>query len=90
MLKTSSLASVVALSELLEVVQNIYAANYQTIPLLIVAAIWYLAVTSVLYVGQYFLERHFARGRQAPPTTMARRLLDGLRIRNPTLMGFER
>ena len=32
------------------------------IPLLIVASIWYLAMTSVLYVGQYYLERHFARG----------------------------
>ena len=32
------------------------------IPLLIVASLWYLAATSVLMVGQYFLEKRFARG----------------------------
>jgi polar amino acid transport system permease protein len=32
--------------------------------LLIVAAIWYLAVVSVLSIGQYFLEKHFARGQR--------------------------
>ncbi len=41
---------------------NIYAANYQTIALLITISIWYLAITSVLYVGQYYVERRFARG----------------------------
>ncbi len=43
-------------------VQLIYAANYKTIPLLIVAVIWYLVLTSVLYVGQYFIERRYGRG----------------------------
>jgi len=68
MLKTSSLASVVTLGELLFQVQTIYSANYHTIPLLIVASLWYLVVTSVLMVGQYFLERRYARGttRAAP------------------------
>ena len=36
--------------------------NYQTIPLLLVASIWYLTVTTVLSIGQYYLERHFGRG----------------------------
>ena len=36
--------------------------TYQTIPLLIVASIWYLVMTSVLYVGQYFIERRYGRG----------------------------
>ena len=36
--------------------------NYQTIPLLIVASIWYLIVTTVLSIGQYYLERHYGRG----------------------------
>ena len=36
--------------------------NFKTIPLLIVASIWYLAMTSVLYVGQYFIERRYGRG----------------------------
>ena len=32
------------------------------IPLLIVASIWYLVLTSILYVGQYFIERRYGRG----------------------------
>jgi polar amino acid transport system permease protein len=62
MLKNTSLASVVAYGELLYAVQLIYSVNYQTIPLLIVASIWYLVMTSVLYVGQYFIERRYGRG----------------------------
>ena len=62
MLKTSSLVSVIAYTELLYSVQLIYATTYQQIPLLIVASLWYLIVTSVLSVGQYYLERHFGRG----------------------------
>ncbi|HLY49038.1 MAG TPA: amino acid ABC transporter permease [Solirubrobacteraceae bacterium] len=62
MLKNTSLVSVVAYSELLYSVQLIYAANFRQIPLLMVAVIWYLVMTSVLYVGQYFIERRFGRG----------------------------
>jgi polar amino acid transport system permease protein len=62
MLKNTSLVSVIAYTELLYSVQQIYDVNYLTIPLLIVAAIWYLAMTSVAYVGQYFIERRFGRG----------------------------
>ena len=74
MLKTTSLAVVAAGTELFSETQNIYNANYKVIPLLIVASLWYLAVTSVLYVGQYYLERYFARGssRELPPTPLAR------------------
>jgi polar amino acid transport system permease protein len=62
MLKLSSLVSVIAYTELLYSAQLIYSRTYQTIPLLIVASIWYLAITSVLSVGQYYLERRFGRG----------------------------
>ncbi len=62
MLKNTSLVSVIAYTELLYSVQQIYDVNYQTIPLLITAAVWYLAMTSVAYVGQYFIERRFGRG----------------------------
>ena len=62
MLKNSSLASVVAYGELFYTTQLIYSANYKTIPLLLVAVIWYLIMTSVLYVGQYFIERRYGRG----------------------------
>ncbi|MCC7483076.1 MAG: amino acid ABC transporter permease [Hyphomicrobiales bacterium] len=61
MLKTTSLVSVIAMQELLYSAQLIYSANFQTIPLLIVASIWYLVLTTFLSIGQYFLERHFAR-----------------------------
>jgi polar amino acid transport system permease protein len=62
MLKNTSLASVITYVELLYSAQEIYSANFKTIPLLIVASIWYLVMTSVLYVGQYFIERHYGRG----------------------------
>jgi polar amino acid transport system permease protein len=62
MLKTTSLVSVIATSDLLYSVQLIYSVNYRTIPLLLVASIWYLIVTTILTVGQYYLERHFGRG----------------------------
>jgi polar amino acid transport system permease protein len=79
MLKTSSLASVITVTELLYAVQLIYSVNFQTIPLLIVASLWYLIVTSLLTIGQYYIERHYARGssRQLPltPWQRLRRLL---------------
>lgn len=74
MLKTTSLASVITVGELLFAVQNIYSANFKPIPLLIVASIWYLVCTSVLYVGQHYLERYYGRGatRELSPTAFAR------------------
>lgn len=69
MLKTTSLVSVIALEELLYSAQLIYTANFQTIPLLIVASIWYLVLTTVLTLLQHFLERHFGRSdRRTLPT----------------------
>jgi polar amino acid transport system permease protein len=74
MLKTTSLVSVISLQELLGAAEIIYAHNFQTVQLLIVVSIWYLLVTSVLSVGQYFLERRYSRGssRELPPTPFAR------------------
>jgi polar amino acid transport system permease protein len=74
MLKTSSLAAVIATTELLYSVQLIYAVNYRTIPLLLVASIWYLIVTTMLSIGQYYLERYFGRGamRGLPATPLQR------------------
>ncbi|MGI8712056.1 MAG: amino acid ABC transporter permease [Solirubrobacteraceae bacterium] len=63
MLKNTSLVLVLgSVFDLLFAAQQIYVANYQEIPLLIVASVWYIAMTSVLYVGQYFIERRFGRG----------------------------
>jgi len=64
MVKLTSVASVIQYAEILRNAQTIYYANARTIELLIVAAIWYLAVVTVLQIGQYFLERHFSRGRR--------------------------
>jgi polar amino acid transport system permease protein len=77
MLKNTSLVIVLgSVFDLLFATQQIYAATYQTIPLLIVASVWYLGMTSVLYVGQYFIERRFGRGfSRAEQMTMRARWL---------------
>src|SRR5207248_10983234 len=59
MLKTSSLVSVIAVNDLLGAAKNIYAVSYQVIPLLLVASIWYLICTTVLSVGQFYIERYY-------------------------------
>lgn len=67
MLKFTSLVSVIAMPELLYTTQLIYSRTYETVPLLLVAALWYLVVTSVLSVGQYYLERRLNRSSSRPP-----------------------
>jgi polar amino acid transport system permease protein len=80
MLKTTSLASSVGVIELLGAVTNISAANFRTMDLLIVASIWYLIVTTVLSIGQYYLERHFGKGAlRTPPPTPIQRIRQDLR-----------
>lgn len=78
MLKTSSLASVIVVTELLYASQLIYSVNFKTIQLLIVASAWYIVCTSMLYVGQYYLERHYGRGERARQETVLRRIRAGL------------
>jgi polar amino acid transport system permease protein len=85
MLKTTSLVSVIALSppELLYASQLIYSVNYRTIQLLIVASLWYLIMTTVLTIGQYYVERHFGRGATRDlPETPLQRLRRSLRLRH--------
>jgi polar amino acid transport system permease protein len=74
MLKTTSLAMTIGVVELFGATTNIAAANFETMPLLIVASIWYLIVTTVLSIGQYYLERHYSKGalRTPPPTPLQR------------------
>jgi polar amino acid transport system permease protein len=63
MLKTTSLVTAVPYTlDLYTTQRGIAGVLYQPVPLLLVASTWYLAITSVLMVGQYFLERYFARG----------------------------
>lgn len=61
-LKGTSIVSVIAVQDLLYSVQLVYHRTYQVIPLLLVATLWYVVVTSVLSAGQFFVERHYARG----------------------------
>ncbi len=74
MLKTTSLVSSAGVVELFGATNNISAANFEVIPLLVTASLWYLIVTTILSIGQFYLERHFARGalRSPPPTPIAR------------------
>ncbi|MBW4095794.1 MAG: amino acid ABC transporter permease [Acidobacteria bacterium] len=62
MLKSTSLVSVIGGADLLSNAQSIYAQNFKVIPLLVVVALWFLVLTSVLTIGQGFLERRFGRG----------------------------
>lgn len=61
MLKTTSIVSVIALSDLTYSAQSIYSRTYETIPLLLVASFWYLATTSLLSILQGRIERRFQR-----------------------------
>ena len=74
MLKTTSLVYVIALDDLFTASQNISNANYQIVPLLVVASLWYLFFTSVLTTCQFYIERHYARGsmRSLPLTPLQR------------------
>ena len=62
MLKNTSLVSVLGVADLLHSAQVIYSRTFETIPLLIVASLWYLVITTVLGVGQHYIERYFGRG----------------------------
>ncbi|MCZ0989963.1 amino acid ABC transporter permease [Streptomyces diastatochromogenes] len=64
-LKGTSIVSVIAVNDLLFSAQLIYHRTYQVIPLLMVATLWYTLVTSVLGVGQYYVEKHYARGTES-------------------------
>ncbi|UQN14653.1 amino acid ABC transporter permease [Gulosibacter sp. ACHW.36C] len=63
LLKTSSLASAIAFQEVLFRSQQIYFVNTMVMELLLVAAFWYLIVVSIFSIGQYYVERYFARGQ---------------------------
>ncbi|WP_299527717.1 amino acid ABC transporter permease [uncultured Streptomyces sp.] len=59
LLKGTSIVSVIAVQDLLFATQLIYNRNYLVIPLLLVATLWYLLLTSALGVVQHFVERHY-------------------------------
>src|SRR4051794_3120531 len=78
MLKDTSLVLAVPVSnELFFQLQAIGTRTFRIFPMLVAACLWYLALSSVLMVGQYFIERRFSRGfgtraqsnRPPPPVT---------------------
>jgi len=77
MLKTTSLVIIIGLNDLTGAAQSIYnQSTFLVIPLLVTASIWYIIMTSVLYVGQYFLEKRYGRGtRRNAPMRPGQRLL---------------
>ncbi|KZE94688.1 Inner membrane amino-acid ABC transporter permease protein YecS [Agromyces sp. NDB4Y10] len=74
MLKNTSLLSVIAVLELYTQATVISSQNLKQVELLIVASLWYLFLTSVLSIPQYYLERRYGRGssRSLPPTPLQR------------------
>jgi polar amino acid transport system permease protein len=86
MLKTTSIVSVIGYAELTFSAQIIGSRTFQVIPLFLTISLWYLAMTSILTVGQYYLERYFARGslRELPPTPLQRLRVMSLRRRPDT------
>lgn len=79
MVLATSLVSFIALGDLLYTVQSIYNRTFQVIPLLVVAVLWYLIVSSFLYVVQSYLERYYGRGHQIQPKA---KILSVTEIRN--------
>ncbi|MGW2557900.1 amino acid ABC transporter permease [Streptomyces sp. NPDC001514] len=72
MLKTTSLVAAVQFTELFRQAQNIGQTSGAPVEMYFLAAAWYLVLTSILSVGQYYLERYYARGssRSLPPTPL--------------------
>jgi len=74
LLKSTSVVYVLAIGELFYQVQVVYGRNGRVVPLLMVATVWYVVLTAVLSIFQFYVERHFARGavRTLPPTPLQR------------------
>jgi polar amino acid transport system permease protein len=62
MLKTTSLVAIISGRELMTNITIAYSQNFKIMPLLIVACVWYLFLTTLLTIGQHYLEKYFAKG----------------------------
>ena len=65
--KGTSIVSTMAIAELFYQVQVIYGRNGRVVPLLMVATVWYIMLTTLLSIGQYYVERHYAKGARRAP-----------------------
>jgi polar amino acid transport system permease protein len=74
MLKTSSLAFAIGYGELFLRGREFGSRTLAIMEGYIVISLWYLALTTVFSIGQYYLERYYARGssRSLPPTPLQR------------------
>jgi polar amino acid transport system permease protein len=72
MIKATSLVSVIAMADLLYSVQSIYNRTFEIIPMLMVAVIWYLLITSVLNIGQSYIEAFYGRSDRRNGATAAK------------------
>jgi len=74
LLKSTSVVYVLAIGEIFYQVQVVYGRNGRVVPLLMVATVWYVILTAVLSIFQFYVERHYARGavRNLPPTPLQR------------------
>ncbi|MFJ6797058.1 amino acid ABC transporter permease [Streptomyces sp. NPDC091268] len=78
MLKMTALVSVISAHDLMSNIQDVYAQNYQVIPMLVVASLWYLALVTLLGIPQAWLERRYGRGTsRAGYVSPLRRMLGG-------------
>jgi polar amino acid transport system permease protein len=82
MLKYTSLASVISVTELLASAELVYTRTFETIPLLIVASLWYVLLTTILTVAQRLIERRVGRSHNdsgaKPASSFGDALLQGL------------
>jgi polar amino acid transport system permease protein len=84
MLKTTSLVVALPYSfDLYNRAHDIGVPIFQPVPLLLVASTWYIAITSVLMIGQYYLERYYSRGASRTLTARQMRALERAELALP-------
>jgi polar amino acid transport system permease protein len=86
MLKTSSLVSSIAVPELFQQGQAIINRTYIVIPILLMVSIWYLVMTSILTIVQFYIERYFSRksSRRTLAATLPQRIWRAIRYTRPS------
>ena len=89
--KGTSIVSTMAIAELFYQVQVIFGRNGRVVPLLMVATVWYIVLTTLLSIAQYYIERHYARGSaRALPLTPWQRVVAKYREIRDTSHGAPR
>lgn len=74
MLKLTSLVSVIGAEDLLTRTEYISSQNFDVLELMIVASIWYLALTNLAMFAERWLEKRLVRGRMEGSGMEPRRL----------------